>query len=319
MMDVVLRELTVRDLLPAQALLTAALPYDRSDVVTAEKLLASNFRRDRFSVGAFSPDGELLGVMAQAGRWIKLIAVKPAVQRRGIGSALLRAAKEHVVQSTGTATGASTKLRMGDHPGNYLSPGLDERYLAGQAFFRARGFGEAARLLNLRAPVRDNPLITEERLATLHTAATEAGYTLRRATAGDVEPLLQTVSGSFAPVWSFEVARALGPSLVKGEATEWAEELPEGPAVHVALDGDGAVVAFAAHDGNNRGLGWFGPMGTLDHHRGHGLGEALLLGCLLDVRDRPEGGVIAWVGPVGFYSRACGAVPDRRFVVFEEL
>jgi ribosomal protein S18 acetylase RimI-like enzyme len=87
MMDVVLRELTVRDLLPAQALLTAALPYDRSDVVTAEKLLASNFRRDRFSVGAFSPDGELLGVMAQAGRWIKLLAVKPAVQRRGIGSA----------------------------------------------------------------------------------------------------------------------------------------------------------------------------------------------------------------------------------------
>ena len=25
------------------------------------------------------------------------------------------------------------------------------------------------------------------------------------------------------------------------------------------------------------------------------------------------------VGPVGFYSRACGAVADRRFVVFEEL
>ena len=82
MMDVALRELTVRDLLPAQALLTTALPYDRSDVVTAEKLLASNFRRDRFSVGAFSPDGELLGVMALAGRWIKLLAVKPAVQRR---------------------------------------------------------------------------------------------------------------------------------------------------------------------------------------------------------------------------------------------
>ncbi len=76
---------------------------------------------------------------------------------------------------------------------------------------------------------------------------------------------------------------------------------------------------FAAHDGNNRGLGWFGPMGTLDTHRGQGLGEALLLGCLLDVVDRPDGGVIAWVGPVGFYSRACGAVPDRRFVVFEEL
>ena len=161
MMDLALRELTVRDLLPAQALLTTALPYDRSDVVTAEKLLASNFRRDRFSVGAFSPDGELLGVMALAGRWIKLLAVKPAVQRRGIGSVLLRAAKEHLAQTTGTATGAATKLRVGDHPGNYLSPGLDERNLTGQAFVLARGFGEATRLLNPRAPVRDNPLITE--------------------------------------------------------------------------------------------------------------------------------------------------------------
>lgn len=150
--------------------------------------------------------------------------------------------------------------------------------------------GKRRELLNLRAPVRDNPLITEERLATLqHGATTEAGYTLRRATASDVEPLLQTVSSSFAPVWSFEVARALGPSLVKGEATEWAEELPEGPAVHVALDGDGAVVAFAAHDGNNRELGWFGPMGTLDHHRGHGLGEALLLGCLLQHTQSSRG------------------------------
>ncbi len=59
-------------------------------------------------------------------------------------------------------------------------------------------------------------------------------------------------------------------------------------------------------------------MGTLEDHRGHGLGEALLLRCLMDVRQRPEGGVIAWVGPASFYTRTCGAVPDRRFVVYEE-
>ncbi len=314
MPSVTIRALVTTDLPAAQALLCAALPYDRSDVVAAEKLLASNYRRDRFSVGAFSPGGELLGVLAQAGRWIKLLAVLPSAQRQGIGSALLVEAQQHISQTTG----AVPKLRVGDHPGNYLAPGVDERYLAGHSFFRSRGFGEVARLLNLRAPVRENPLVTPERLAMLCKTATAAGYTIRRATATDVEPLLTMITGSFAPVWSFEVARALGPPL-GGEAAEYADALPEGPAVHVALDEAGAVVAFAAHDGNNRGLGWFGPMGTLDKHRGHGLGEALLLGCLLDVVDRPDGGVIAWVGPVGFYSRASGAVPDRRFVVFEEL
>lgn len=309
-----IRELSGADVPAAQSLLSAALPHDRIGEVAREKLLSSNFRRDRFSVGAFSPAGELLGVLAQAGRWIKLLAVLPSVQRQGIGTTLLSTAKSHLAQAGSHAT----KLRVGDHPGNYLSPGLDERYLGGQAFLRARGFAQVDKLLNLRAPVQDNPLVTTERLAALQRTANADGYTLRRATSADVEPLLDMVSNSFAPVWSFEVARALGAPL-GGEASESADVLPEGPAVHIALDGEGSVVAFAAHDGNNRGLGWFGPMGTLDRHRGHGLGEALLLACLLDVSERPEGGVIAWVGPVGFYSRACGAVPDRRFVVFEEL
>jgi hypothetical protein len=59
-------------------------------------------------------------------------------------------------------------------------------------------------------------------------------------------------------------------------------------------------------------------MGTLPAHRGRRLGEVLVLCCLADVWERVDGGVIAWVGPVDFYARACGAVPDRRFVVYEE-
>ncbi len=70
MPSVVIRGLLPSDLPAAQALLTSALPYDRSEVVTGEKLLGSNHRRDRFTIGAFSPGGELLGVLAQAGRWL---------------------------------------------------------------------------------------------------------------------------------------------------------------------------------------------------------------------------------------------------------
>ena len=103
-------------------------------------------------------------------------------------------------------------------------------------------------------------------------------------------------------MWAFEVGRAA-----------------DGPrrAVHAAWLG-GAPVAFAAADGNNQGLGWFGPAGTAPAHRGKRLGEALLVRCLEDVRGLPEAGVIAWIGPKAFYAKAVGAVDDRRFVALEQ-
>ena len=188
---------------------------------------------------------------------------------------------------------------------------------AAAACIRARGFVEVARCLNLRAPLRDNQLCTPERAHSLRAAAAGRGYTLRRARAEDVQDLLEMVQSQFSPVWADEVARALGPEL-GGAAAAYTPRLPEGAAVHLAQSPSGAPVAFAAHDGNNRGLGWFGPMGTLPAHRGRGLGEALVLCCLADVGERPDGGVIAWVGPESFYARTCGAVPDRRFIVYEE-
>lgn len=311
-----LRPLTVADLEPAAALLTAALPWDQVAVVAAEKLFGGNGRRSGRSLGIFSRAEELLGVLAYAGRFIKLLAVRPDAQRRGIGTALLLAARAALAEA---AAGASPpRLRIGDHPGNYLSPGVDERYTAAHAFFRARGLQEISRCLNLRAPVLGNPLCSDERLEALRAAAAGAGYTLRRAQAADAPALLAMIEAQFAPVWAYEVRRALGPEL-GGEAAAHTPALPEGATVHLALAAGAEPVAFAAHDGNNRGLGWFGPMGTLPAHRGRGLGEALVLACLADVRQRTEGGVIAWVGPESFYARTCGAVPDRRFIVYEEL
>ena len=312
----IVRPLTAADLGEAAALLAAALPWDQVAVVAAEKLFGGNGRRSGQSLGVFSRSAELLGVLAYAGRFIKLLAVRPEAQRRGIGTALLAAARAALAAAA--AGGSPPRLRIGDHPGNYLSPGVDERYAAAHAFFRARGLQEVGRCLNLRAPVRDNPLCSEERLAALRGAAAGAGYTLRRAQAADLPALLALIETKFAPVWAYEVKRALGPEL-GGEAAAHTPALPEGAAVHLALTAGGEPVAFAAHDGNNRGLGWFGPMGTLPEHRGRGLGEALVLACLADVRERPEGGVIAWVGPESFYARTCGAVPDRRFIVYEEL
>ena len=127
------------------------------------------------------------------------------------------------------------------------------------------------------------------------------GYDIRRVDATERAALLGWIAQKFAPVWAVEVGRAL-----------------DGPrrAVHAAWH-EGAPVAFAAADGNNQGLGWFGPAGTDLAHRGKKLGEALLVRCLEDVRGLPEAGVIAWIGPKDFYRKTVGAVDDRRFVTLE--
>src|SRR5205823_2084720 len=128
-------------------------------------------------------------------------------------------------------------------------------------------------------PLDDNPKVTEARAVELEARARRRGYEVRRVGHGERELLLKVAAEAFAPAWAFELARALD---------------QDPPAAFAAFQG-GQPVAFAAHDANNSGLGWFGPAGTLTPHRGQGLGEALLLRCLLDVKGKPEGGVIAWI------------------------
>jgi GNAT superfamily N-acetyltransferase len=198
----------------------------------------------------------------------------------------------------------STRLRYGDQAGNYLAPGLDARDTATRAWLEKRGFVSVGEVENLRVPLGANELVTPTRAQALAADAEAAGYTIRRAIPADAAPLLAMVGVRFAPAWAFEVERALGHD-------------PAG--VHIAVAADGEIAAFAAHDGNNRGLGWFGPAGTLEEHRSRGLGAALLIPCLLDVKAAGhEHGVIAWIGPRAFYEKTAGAVADRAFVVLQK-
>ncbi|HET9622327.1 MAG TPA: hypothetical protein VFP84_13235, partial [Kofleriaceae bacterium] len=151
---------------------------------------------------------------------------------------------------------------------------------------------------NVWIDVRDNPRVSAERAAALAATAATRGYTIRRARR-DERALLDAVGDEFGGAWPFELARALD-----GE--------PSG--VHVAVR-DGAYCAFAAHDGNNRGLGWFGPTGTWSAHRGQGLGEALLVACLVDVAVHHARCEVAWIGPRPFYDKVAGVTGERRFVL----
>src|SRR5262245_33803269 len=187
-----------------------------------------------------------------AGRWIKVFAVDPRRRGAGVGKRLLDLAGTWV-----RTRGGGGKLRLMDHPGNYLSPGLDEREEAGRRWLERHRFRVCSQNVNLRVPLVGNARVTEDRAVEACDRARARRYDVRRVGRGERELLLRVASEAFAPAWAFELARALD---------------QEPPAVFAAWK-DGLPVAFAAHDANNSGLGWFGPAGTLTAHRGQGLGE----------------------------------------------
>jgi GNAT superfamily N-acetyltransferase len=111
--------------------------------------------------------------------------------------------------------------------------------------------------------------------------------------------------------------------LIKSEWELWEYELQmsvksDPPAVYVAKTSNG-IKAFSAWDGNNKGTGWFGPMGTHPDLRGKGVGSVLLFRCLQDMKMRGyESSTIPWVGPVSFYSHFAGARISRVFWRYEK-
>jgi mycothiol synthase len=273
----------------AELVLADACAFDRATEVAEEKLFEPP--GDPRAFGAWDGDA-LVGVAAVAGRYVRVIAVVPRSRKRGAGSALLVACEE-VARAAG-----EPRLRALDQPGNYLAPGVDERNTDAIAWLERRGFSRAGEpRCNVLIEVRANPRVSAARADELAAAAAARGYEVRRAR-GDERALLDAVAGEFGGAWPFELERALG-------------HMPA--AVHVATQ-DGAYCAFAAHDGNNRGLGWFGPTGTWPAHRGHGLGEALLVACLVDVATEHARCEVAWIGPRPFYEKVAGIVGERRFV-----
>jgi len=278
----------------AAEVLDAACAHDRAGRVAEEKLFGGPGRARAF--GAW--DGEqLVGVAAVAADRVRVLAVAPGARGRGIGGALLEACVE------AARAAGERRLRTLDQPGNYLAPGIDERNAAAIAWLERRGWRRAGEpRVNVLIDVRDNPRVSAARAAERAARAAAAGYELRRARP-DERALLEAVGAEFGGAWPFELERALG---------------CEPPGVHLALARrDGAYCAFAAHDGNNRGLGWFGPTGTWPAHRGRGLGEALLLACLVDVAAEHARCEVAWIGPRPFYDKVAGIAAERRFVVLE--
>jgi GNAT superfamily N-acetyltransferase len=111
----------------------------------------------------------------------------------------------------------------------------------------------------------------------------------------DREATRHFIEKTFGPIWRFEAA--------KGSTI-------------FAMEDEGEIAGFSTHDANNKGLGFFGPTGIAESHRGRGLGRHLLLASLADLRrlgyDRV---VIPWTDAIEFYRKTCGARIEHRFVI----
>jgi GNAT superfamily N-acetyltransferase len=163
-------------------------------------------------------------------------------------------------------------------PGNYFLPGVLD-----PSFFAKHGWLATASTQNLET--------------TSLPTALPPGVT--RATHARRDEILAFIEREFGRIWRFEVTPAFD---------------RESPPVFITEDG-GTITGFAAHDVNNRGLGFFGPTGVAAALRGRGRGRRLLLASLADLRAIGfTRVVIPWTDAIAFYAKSCGAVVAQRFV-----
>ena len=237
--------------------------------------------------GAFE-GSTLLGVSVDCGSAIRLIAVDWQHRRRKIGTTLLTAITTRMQKS-----GRSSCL-LASEAGNYFTPGVPRSMTAALAFAQKSGFQTLTETVNLRAPLLSNPKLDEPPVAVRAVSVERAS---------DPKPLLTFVESTFGSIWRFEVSRAL-------EATP--------PTVFAASRGS-EIVGFSAHEANNRGLGTFGPTGVAPSARGLGIGRALLLASLRDLRELGyESALIPWTDSIEFYERSCGAAVKETFVLMRK-
>ena len=129
--------------------------------------------------------------------------------------------------------------------------------------------------------VQDCPELTEKLKA--------EGIFIKKAMTPDLTKITSWVKETFGQGWADECTAAI---------------LTDGCWIAVK---DKKVIGFACYDATMKDF--FGPTGVQENMRGHGVGKALLIRCLISMKERGYAyAIIGSAGPKDFYRKAVGAV-----------
>lgn len=115
------------------------------------------------------------------------------------------------------------------------------------------------------------------------------GVLIKKAMTPDLTKITSWVKETFGQGWADECTAAI---------------LTDGCWIAVK---DKKVIGFACYDATMKDF--FGPTGVQEDMRGHGIGKALLIRCLISMKERGYAyAVIGSAGPKDFYRKAVGAI-----------
>ncbi len=218
--------------------------------------------------------------------FIKLMVVNKTFRRQHIATKMYMQLENYFREKS------TDIVRFYDTPLNYYMPGIDPKYTPAVCFVQKLGFKKFEDSFNMTVSLEQD-FSVENELELLKNEAIE----VKRADENEKNELLEFAKIEWE-LWQNEILEAY-----KNEPI----------AVHIAKL-NGQIKAFSLHTANNKGLAWFGPMGTHTDMRGKGIGSILLKLCLQDLKNQGhKTAVIPWVAPTAFYSHYVGAQITRVF------
>ena len=294
-----LRTLAEKDIPLLTEICRLGMEYDvwYEDLLKQKTIQAKDYQSELGLVAEIDgePAGFVQGVMGkrrdETFGWIRLLAVHPKFRCQSVGTTLLKEIEKRL-----EAQGAAGVSIM-DVAANYQMPGVDFRYKEAFCFLIKNGYERGIPNHNLICDVR--PDMADPFLADIERLKGE-DFTIRCAQQSDWDSLVKFLKANW-PAWVDEAAGAYDNDPIT---------------LYICIH-KGEVVGFSGYEGNNRGMGWFGPMGVDPVTRGKKIGAFILLLCLRDLALMGHRkAIIPWVGPIRFYDKICQAKIERIFWTF---